>query len=42
MIEWINKRATLDDIVKRFKKIEKLINKANKELELIRVALNLR
>jgi hypothetical protein len=43
MLKWINKRhVDAEDIIDKFKKIDKLLTKANKELELIRISLNLR
>ena len=41
-LQWINKRVTIEDVIKRYEKVERLLKKANKELELIRISLNLR
>jgi len=41
-IKWINQRHDLEDLIKIFKSVEKRQKKIEKELGLIRIALNLR
>lgn len=41
-LSWINKKATLEDLIHEFRMLQDKMDKMTKELELIRVALNLR
>ena len=40
-IIWVNRKNDLEQVINKFKKIEKYQEKINKELEIIRVLLNL-
>jgi len=42
MIKWINKRQDMSDVIKKLDKIEKRLEGCEKELQLLRIALNLR
>jgi exonuclease VII small subunit len=41
-IKWINKRPSLDDVVKHLEKGNKLLEKGVKEIQIARRLLNLR